>query len=89
MLIDLGQFPRLTASNTRCKRLEHTLIADTAKQISPWRRAMKAVGRQGSIVNVSSIAGVSAGFDPAGYTASKTAVVGVTKLAGASNAPLT
>jgi 3alpha(or 20beta)-hydroxysteroid dehydrogenase len=42
-------------------------------------RAMK--GRGGSIVNVSSVSGIGGGRYVAGYTASKHAVVGLTKLA--------
>lgn len=42
-------------------------------------RVMKASGRGGSIINTSSVAGISGGKGPQAYTAAKHAVVGITR----------
>ncbi len=50
-------------------------------------RAMKAGGRGGAIVNLSSVSGLGGGRFTVAYTASKHAVVGMTKLAASELAP--
>jgi 3alpha(or 20beta)-hydroxysteroid dehydrogenase len=51
-------------------------------------QVMKQQGNGGAIVNISSVSGIGGGRFVIGYTASKHAVVGMTKLAAAELAPL-
>ena len=48
---------------------------------------MKASGTQGSIVNVTSAAGLRGGLGPAAYTASKAAAIALTQQAACECAP--
>lgn len=53
-----------------------------------WRRAMKASGTRGVIVNVTSAAGLRGGLSPADYSTSKAGVVALTQQAACEAAPL-
>jgi NAD(P)-dependent dehydrogenase (short-subunit alcohol dehydrogenase family) len=51
------------------------------------RRAMKASGTRGAIVNVTSAAGLRGGLGPAAYSASKAGVIALTQQAACECAP--
>ncbi len=83
-----GQFAKVADyDRADMRRVLSVNVAGVFSVLQASARAMEAAGQAGSIVNMASMAGVSGAPNMAAYSASKAAVIGLTKAAAKDLAP--